>query len=61
MGGTWERMIGSARSILYSMVSKIHEGNYTHNVLATFMAEVSAIIHNIPLVQFQKMLQRPLV
>lgn len=54
MGGTWERMIGSARSILYSMVSKIHEGNYTHNVLATFMAEVSAIIHNIPLVSVSK-------
>lgn len=38
MGGAWERMIGSARRIL------------THDVLATFMAEVSAIINNRPLV-----------
>lgn len=50
MGGTWERMIVSARRILDSMLSKIHEGNLTHDVLATFMAEVSAIINNIPLV-----------
>lgn len=43
-------MIGSARRILDSMLSKIHEGNLTHDVLATFMAEVSAIINNRPLV-----------
>lgn len=50
MGGAWERMIGSTRRILDSMLSKIQEGNLTHDVLATFMAEVSAIINNRPLV-----------
>lgn len=50
MGGAWERLIGSARRTLDSMLSKIHEGNLTHDVLATFMAEVSAIINNRPLV-----------
>lgn len=50
MGGAWERMIGSARRILDSMLSKIHEGNLIHDVLATLMAEVSAIINNRPLV-----------
>lgn len=50
MGGAWERMIGSARRMLDSMLSKIHEGNLTHDVLATFMAEVLAIINNRPLV-----------
>lgn len=50
MGGAWERLIGSARRTLDSMLSKIHEGNLTHDVLATFMAEVSAGINNRPLV-----------
>lgn len=50
MGGAWERMIGSTKRILDSMLSKIHEGNLTHGVLATFMAEVLAIINNRPLV-----------
>lgn len=52
MGGAWERMIGSGilERILDSMLSKIHEGNLTYDVLATFMAEVSAIINNRPLV-----------
>lgn len=50
MGGACEYMIGSARKILDSMISKIHERNLTHDVLATFMAEVSAIINNRPLV-----------
>lgn len=49
MGGAWERMIGSTKRILDSMLSKIHEGNLTHGVLATFMAEVLAIINNRPL------------
>lgn len=43
-------MIGSARRILDSMLSKIHEGNLTHDVLATFMTEVSATFNNRPLV-----------
>lgn len=42
-------MFGSARGILDSLLSKIHEGNLTHDVLATFMAKVSAIINNGPL------------
>lgn len=50
MGGAWERMIGSTKRILDSMLSKIHEGNLTHGVLATFMAEELAIINNRPLV-----------
>lgn len=50
IGGAWERMIGSTRRILDSMLSKIHEGNLTHDVLATFMTEVSATFNNRPLV-----------
>lgn len=50
MGGAWERMIGSARRILDSMLSKVHEGNLTHDVFATYVAEESAIINNRPLV-----------
>ena len=50
MGGAWERMIGSARRILNSMLMKVTDKNLTHDVLSTFMAEVSAIMNNRPLV-----------
>lgn len=46
IGGAWERMIRSARLLL----SIVLEGHRTHDVLATFMAEVSVIINNRPLV-----------
>nr|XP_022305787.1 uncharacterized protein LOC111112553 [Crassostrea virginica] len=46
MGGAWERMIGSARRILNSMLMKVTDKNLTHDVLSTFMAEVSAIMNN---------------
>lgn len=49
MGGVWERMIGIARKILDSLLSEV-EGRYlTHEVLTTFMAEVSAIMNSRPL------------
>lgn len=46
IGGAWERMIRSARLLL----SIVLEGHRTYDVLATFMAEVSVIINNRPLV-----------
>jgi hypothetical protein len=48
MGGVWERMIGISRRILESMLCNVH--NLTHDVLATLMAEVSAIINARPIV-----------
>jgi len=48
MGGIWERMIGVSRRILESMLSNTH--TLTHDVLATLMAEVSAIINSRPIV-----------
>lgn len=47
-GGSWERMIGIARRILESMLKS--ESHLTHDVLATLMAEVSAIINSRPIV-----------
>ena len=47
MGGSWER-IGLARRILDPMLANIH--NLTHDVLVTFMHEVSAIINARPIV-----------
>ena len=49
MGGAWERLIGAARRILDAILlqSKIC---LTHEVLATFLAEVAAIINARPLV-----------
>ncbi|PWA22445.1 hypothetical protein CCH79_00020932, partial [Gambusia affinis] len=48
-GGTWERMIGLARRILDSMFLQMKD-KLSHEVLTTFMAEVTAIINARPLV-----------
>ena len=48
MGGVWERMIGVTRRILNSMLSN-HSSQLTHEVLTTFLAEVSAIVNARPL------------
>ena len=50
MGGVWERMIGVTRRILDSMFSKMDSSKLTHEVLITFLAEVTAIVNNRPLV-----------
>ncbi|KAI4896990.1 hypothetical protein NFI96_001373, partial [Prochilodus magdalenae] len=50
MGGSWERLIGLARRILDSMLLKVGPVKLTHEVLTTFMAEVSAILNARPLV-----------
>ena len=48
MGGVWERLIGVARCILDSMLLDV--SNLTHEVLATLMTEVAAIVNSRPLV-----------
>ena len=48
MGGVWERMIGTVRRILESMLLEVK--NLTHEVLVTLMAEISAIVNSRPLV-----------
>ncbi|XP_048868217.1 uncharacterized protein LOC125740722 isoform X1 [Brienomyrus brachyistius] len=50
MGGAWERMIGLTRKILDSMLLQTTSSKLTHEVLSTFMAEVTAIINNRPLI-----------
>ncbi|XP_036002193.1 uncharacterized protein LOC118565663 [Fundulus heteroclitus] len=50
MGGSWERLIGIARRILDTMLSQTESTRLTHEVLSTFMAEVTAIINGRPLV-----------
>ena len=49
MGGCWERMIGTARRILDSMLLQLNT-RLTHEVLSTLMAEVTAIMNARPLV-----------
>lgn len=48
MGGAWERLIGVSRRILDSMLLQ-NRVELTHDILVTFMAEVSAIVNNRPL------------
>ncbi|XP_060775245.1 uncharacterized protein LOC132885029 [Neoarius graeffei] len=50
MGGSWERMIGTARRILDSMLLQTGRSKVTHEVLCTFMAEVTAVINSRPLI-----------
>ncbi|XP_064458882.1 uncharacterized protein LOC135369153 [Ornithodoros turicata] len=50
MGGAWERMIGMARRILDSMLLNEAVASFSHEVLTTFLAEVTAIINCRPLV-----------
>ncbi|XP_064478419.1 uncharacterized protein LOC135391824 [Ornithodoros turicata] len=50
MGGVWERMIGMARRILDSMLLNDGSPRFSHEVLTTFLAEVTAIINGRPLV-----------
>ncbi|KAK3082869.1 hypothetical protein FSP39_007500 [Pinctada imbricata] len=47
-GGVWERMIGSCRRILDSLLLN-HKAALTHEVLSTFMLEVCAILNAPPL------------
>ncbi|XP_060084179.1 uncharacterized protein LOC132563436 [Ylistrum balloti] len=49
-GGVWERMIGIARRILDAMLLDVKHGQLIDEVLATFMAEVAAIMNSRPLV-----------
>ncbi|KAI3372519.1 hypothetical protein L3Q82_023000 [Scortum barcoo] len=44
MGGSWERMIGVTRRILDSMLAGVTLKQLTHEVLTTFLAEVTAIV-----------------
>ncbi|XP_064469540.1 uncharacterized protein LOC135384259 [Ornithodoros turicata] len=50
MGGVWERMIGMARRILDSMLLNDGSPRFSHEVLTTFLAEVTVIINGRPLV-----------
>ncbi|XP_061169486.1 uncharacterized protein LOC133178815 [Saccostrea echinata] len=48
-GGVWERMIGVARKIIDALLLENSAKELTHEVLVTFMAEVSMIINSRPI------------
>ncbi|XP_070203432.1 uncharacterized protein [Littorina saxatilis] len=49
MGGSWERMIGTVRRILDSMLQDQRRKALTHEILCTLMAEVCAIVNARPI------------
>ena len=61
MGGVWERMIGIARRILDALLLKVNTSYLTHEVLATLMAEVTAIMNSRPLVPISSDPEAPAV
>lgn len=48
-GGAWERLIGVSRRILDSLLLENRFKDLTHEMLITFLAEVTAIVNNRPL------------
>ncbi|XP_065131850.2 uncharacterized protein [Paramisgurnus dabryanus] len=61
MGGAWERMIGITRKILDSMMLQLGPSKITHEVLTTFLAEVTAIINSRPLIPVSVDPEDPLI
>ncbi|XP_042611086.1 uncharacterized protein LOC109074690 [Cyprinus carpio] len=61
MGGSWERMIGTAWRILDSMLLQEGRSKITHEVLCTLMAEVMAIINSRPLIPVSSDPEAPLI
>ncbi|XP_075933003.1 uncharacterized protein LOC142932811 [Anarhichas minor] len=61
MGGAWERMIGVSRRILDCMLLQVGPLKLTHEVLITFMAEVSAIVNARPLIPVSTDPEAPLI
>lgn len=49
MAGSWERMIGIARKILDALLLNTKAKELTHEVLCTFMCEVTAIMNSRPI------------
>ncbi|XP_033646855.1 uncharacterized protein LOC117306360 [Asterias rubens] len=50
MGGVWERMIGVAWRVLDSILLQNKSSHLSHEVLCTFLAEVTAIVNARPLI-----------
>ena len=61
MSGAWELMIGVVRRVLDSMLLDLKSAKLTHEVLATLMAQVCAIINARPLVPVSTDVQFPSV
>ncbi|XP_073714235.1 uncharacterized protein [Misgurnus anguillicaudatus] len=61
MGGSWERMIGVSRRILDAMFLQFRSKQLTHEVLTTFMAEVTAIVNSRPLTSVSSDPEQPLI
>ncbi|XP_077379067.1 uncharacterized protein LOC144019709 [Festucalex cinctus] len=61
MAGSWERMIGVTRRILDAMLLECKNATLTHEVLVTFMAEVTAIVNARPLTTVSTDPQNPVI
>lgn len=61
VGGVWERMIGMARRILDNMLLQAGRVQLTHEILTTFLAEVTAIINAHPLIPVSSDPEHPLI
>jgi len=61
MGGSWEQMIGVTRHILDAMFLKLGTAKLTHEVLTTFMAEVTAIVNAKPFTSISTDPEHPVI
>ncbi|KAK0132470.1 hypothetical protein N1851_032648 [Merluccius polli] len=61
MGGAWEHMIGIACRILDCMLLEENKSCLTHEVLTTFMSEVTAVMNARPLIPVSSDPESPLI
>ena len=59
-GGVWERQIGTIRRILNAMLLEIGTQRLTHELLVTFMSEVTAIVNSRPITAIPSDVDEPL-
>ena len=60
-GGAWERLIGVSRRVLDSLLLENRFKDLTHEMLTTFLAEVTAIVNNRPLTSVSYDSESPVV
>lgn len=61
MAGSWERMIGIARKILDAMLLNTKAKELSHEVLCTFMCEVTAIMNSRPICSISTDSEDPII
>ena len=58
-GGVWERQIGTIRRVLDAMRLELGKPQFTHELLVTLLAEVTAIVNACPIATISSDVDEP--